>query len=115
MTDRYSIFQTDLEIDTSSPETNTPAKRSMFGFLGQVVEGTGIVALTLGLAIITLTTAARADSLFEAGANVATPTGPLIGLTLLAVFAVMLAMVRKTWRQTTKAIETAPHRSFRID
>lgn len=109
MTQTYSVFQTDTDI-TATPKTKHRPLRA-FGFIGRVLEGTGIVAFTLFVALMTLTSAARADTLL---ADVSSTSGPLITLAVLAVFAVMLAMVRQTWRQTAKGIANAPRRSHRI-
>jgi formate hydrogenlyase subunit 3/multisubunit Na+/H+ antiporter MnhD subunit len=109
MTTSYSVFQTDTDL-TAAPKPKRRPLRA-FGFIGRVIEGTGIVAFSLFVALLTLTTAARADTLL---ADVNTTTGPLVGIALIAVFAVMLAMVRQTWRQTAKGIANAPRRSHRI-
>ncbi|WP_375567963.1 hypothetical protein ABWH92_10045 [Ahrensia marina] len=109
MTNTYSVFQTDTDLSARPKQTSRPLRA--FGFLGRVLEGTGIVAITLFVAVLTLTSAARADTLL---ADVSSTGGPLITLAVLAVFAVMLAMVRQTWRQTAKGIANAPRRSHRI-
>ncbi|MEQ8658535.1 MAG: hypothetical protein RIC24_14635 [Hyphomicrobiales bacterium] len=109
MTQTYSVFQTDTDL-TAMPKTKRRPLRA-FGFVGRVLEGTGIVAFTLFVALMTLTSAARADTLL---ANASNTSGPLITLAVLAVFAVMLALVRQTWRQTAKGIANAPRRSNRI-
>lgn len=103
MTPTYSVFQTDTDL-TAPPKRNRRPLRAL-GFLGRVLEGTGIVAISLFVAILTLTTAARADTFL---ADVNATTGPLVGVALIAIFVVMLAMVRQTWRQTAKGIENAP-------
>jgi formate hydrogenlyase subunit 3/multisubunit Na+/H+ antiporter MnhD subunit len=109
MTTTYSVFQTDTDF-TAAPKPKRRPLRA-FGFAGRVVEGTGIVAFSLFVALLTLTTAARADTLL---ADVNATTGPLVGVVLIAIFAVMLAMVRQTWRQTAKGIENAPRRLHRV-
>jgi formate hydrogenlyase subunit 3/multisubunit Na+/H+ antiporter MnhD subunit len=109
MTTTYSVFQTDTDF-TAAPKPKRRPLRA-FGFAGRVVEGTGIVAFSLFVALLTLTTAARADTLL---AEVNATTGPLVGVALIAIFAVMLAMVRQTWRQTAKGIENAPRRLHRV-
>jgi hypothetical protein len=109
MTPTYSVFQTDTDLTAKAAPKHRPLRA--FGFLGRVAEGTGIVAFTLFVALLTLTGAARADTLLADGG---TTSGPLVTLTVLAVFAVMLSLVRQTWRQTAKGIENAPRRLQRV-
>ena len=109
MSNPYSVFQTESD-PTPTAGTTCKGLRAL-GFFGRVLEGTGIIAVTLTLAALTLTSAARANALL---ADAASSTTPLIGIALLVVFAVMLAMVRQTWRQTAKGINSAPRRSHRI-
>ncbi len=109
MTTTYSVFQTDTDL-TAAPKPKRRPLRA-FGFIGRVVEGTGIVAFSLFVAVLTLSTAARADTIL---ADVNATTGPLVGVALIAIFAVMLAMVRQTWRQTAKGIQNAPRRLHRV-
>ncbi len=109
MTQSYSVFQT--EIDPTSGHAPQQRPFGALGFVGRVLEGAGLVAFMLFITIMTLTTAARADTWL---ADPATGTGPVVTIAVLTVFAVMLAMVRHMWRQTTKVIQTAPRRSHRI-
>ena len=106
----YSVFQT--EDDVLTPDVDQSAKQGRFGFLGRVVEGTGIVAVSLTVAILAMTTAARADEVLLARATELN-TGAMM-ITLGIVFAGMLVAVRQTWRQTSKGIADAPRRSHRV-
>lgn len=112
----YTVFQSEGDI---LDEANTHATRSAdhrlgaMGFFGRVLEGTGIVAFSLAIAILTMTTGARAQSdsmLSSATGDYATATM----VAMMAVFAVMLAMLRKTWRQTSRTIEQMPRGNHRI-
>lgn len=105
----HSVFQTEIDMAATPAGRGNPLRA--LGFLGRVLEGAGILAMTLFLAILALTSAARADTML---ADVSATSGPAIALALLVVFAVMLAMVRQTWRQTAKGIQQAPRRSHRI-
>lgn len=109
MTQSYSVFQTEIDQTFARGQLQRPLRA--LGFVGRVLEGTGIVAFTVFITIMTLTTAARADTWL---ADPATATGPGVTVAILAVFGIMLAMVRRTWRQTTKVIQNAPRRSHRI-
>lgn len=112
----YSVFQSeaDLSSETSTrPESSPTHKLRSWGFFGRMLEGTGIVAFTLAIAILTMTTGARA----ETTSMLSSATGDYASATMvamIAVFAFMLVMLRKTWRQTGKTIEQAPRCSHRI-
>lgn len=108
MTERYSVFQKDDS--TADAATQRPLRR--FGFFGRLLDGTALVAVTLALVVTVFTTGARADEPMMA---VATAEGsPLLMLAVLAVFAAMLAAVRRTWMQTARGIARAPRRNHRI-
>lgn len=112
----YSVFQTEAEpLSEISAHDDTPPthKLGTLGFFGRMLEGTGIVAFSLAIAILTMTTGARA----ETTSMLSSATGDYSAATMvamIAVFAIMLVMLRKTWRQTGKTIDQAPRRSHRI-
>lgn len=112
----YSVFQTEADpmSETGTQGETTPTRKlGTLGFFGRMLEGTGIVAFSLAIAILTMTTGARAQSesvLSSATGDYATAT--MVGM--VAVFAVMLLVLRKTWRQTSRTIDQAPRSDHRI-
>lgn len=112
----YSVFQTEAQplSEVSAHDDMRPAHRlSTLGFFGRMLEGTGIVAFSLAIAILTMTTGARAETTsMLSSATGDYSTAALVAM--IAVFAIMLAMLRKTWQQAGKTIDQAPRRSYRI-
>jgi hypothetical protein len=112
----YSVFQTEAEPTGETGtlgEPNTPHKLAPLGFFGRMLEGTGIVAFALAVVILTMTTGARAQT----QSMLSSATGDYAAATMvamIAVFAIMLAMLRRTWRQTSRTIDQAPRSDHRI-
>lgn len=112
----YSVFQSEadpLSETSASREASSQGKLGTLGFFGRMIEGVSIVALSLTVAFLTMTTGAQAETtsmLSSATGDYATATMVAVS----AVFAIMLVMLRKTWRQTSKTIAQAPRRSHRI-
>ncbi len=108
MTRPYPIFQTETHMD--APTASKTRRLRSLGFLGRVMDGTLLVATSLFLAMATLTSAAKADTLLASSDS----NNLFIGTLLVVVFAIMLAMLRQTWRHTTKGINSAPRTTHRI-
>lgn len=114
--DVYTVFQTETDVlgSTETEVQATPKRRlGTFGFFGRMLEGTGIVAFSLALAILTMTTGARAETTSMLSSATG-DHGSLMMVIMVTVFAGMLALLGKTWRQTGKTIHAAPRRSYRI-
>jgi hypothetical protein len=118
MTDTYGVFQTETSPFAEEHEvafqTGAPARYRFgaFGFLGRVLDGCSLVALTMFMTLMAFTGSARADETLLASAT--SQHSAMLMLALLAMFAAMLAMVRRTWRQTTSTFSKAPRRSARV-
>lgn len=112
----YSVFQSEGDplSETGTRRDSSPSRTlGAMGFFGRVLEGTGIVAFSLAITIVTMTTGAWAQTqsmLSSATGDYATATM----VAMMAVFAIMLALLRKIWRQTGKTIDQAPRSSHRI-
>ncbi|MBV6658224.1 MAG: hypothetical protein KI785_10715 [Devosiaceae bacterium] len=105
MSKSFNHFQSEHE------GQNSPRKLRRFGFMGRVLDGAGLVALGLTLAIIAFTSGARAQ---EPMAAATADHNAVLMTAMLAMFAMMVMIVRQTWRKTTKRIETTNTRSHRV-
>lgn len=104
----YSVFQSDAELEAG---TSRRSPLRALGFVGHVLEGAGIIVWSLLVSAIALTSTAQASALL------AGPTSDhslFIATALVALLAGMLALVRRTWRYTTKGIANAPRRLHQI-
>lgn len=103
-TERYSVFQsgTDRLEDVFQPETTRKAPKR----IGKITNSVGVFGLSAVVGMIAMGGPAKAAD----AAQMATLTGTHTGIIMVGVatlFACMLVMVRKTWRQTTTEISLA--------
>ncbi len=104
----YSVFQSDADLEAG---TNRRSPLRALGFIGRVLEGAGIIVWSLLVSVITLTSTAQASVLLSGSTS---EHSLVIATALVALMVGMLALVRRTWRHTTKGIENAPRRLHQI-